>query len=147
GPVAVDGSNHLFVASEGAPGPMVGEYDATTGATINANFINVNQGLSTAEAMVVDTRNNHLFVADGNDVREFDATTGATIRYNFLHTGSPQGFALDGLNHLFVSGAPGYYGGVEEYDAVTGAAINLNFVSGLSVPAGLALDGSNHLFA
>ena len=34
--LALDGSNHLFVANNNN---SVGEYDATTGATINENFI------------------------------------------------------------------------------------------------------------
>ena len=39
--LGLDGNNHLFVGHFFA---TVGEYDATTGATINANFIN-GQGL------------------------------------------------------------------------------------------------------
>ena len=38
----------------GNPGSWVAEYDATTGATINANFINLNQGLQVGGAMAID---------------------------------------------------------------------------------------------
>ena len=66
----------------------VGEYDATTGATINANFI---IGLVSPVGMALDG-NNHLFVTNGRfAISEFDATTGVPINLTFVN-----GQGLDG---------------------------------------------------
>ena len=112
------------------PANNVGEYNAITGAAINAQFIT---GLG---AFGLALSGNDLFVANWNrnSVGEYDATTGAAINANFI-TGlnGPAGLALSG-NDLFVANYGGHGGGttVGEYDASTGAAINANFVSGLS---------------
>src|SRR5438270_540903 len=92
----------LFVANRS--NNTVGEYNATTGATINAAFVN-GQGLSTPVALTMDG-NNHLFVANfsSNTVGEYDATTGATINAAFISgqgLNAPIALALDGNNHLF----------------------------------------------
>ena len=52
--MVVDQYNHLFVSGNGT----VGEYNATTGATINANFIT---GLSFPPHALALDGNNHLF--------------------------------------------------------------------------------------
>src|SRR5215471_11279221 len=63
-------------------GNIVSEYDATTGATINANFISLPKG--TSHSLAVDG-NNHLFVGNGTNtagtgtVGEYNAITGAAI--------------------------------------------------------------------
>jgi hypothetical protein len=141
--LALDGNNHLFVGNAGAG--TVGEYNAATGATINSTFVTENQGLSEADVLALDRPNNRLYVADrvNNNIAQFDATTGATTKFHFLHVDTPD-MALDGLNHLFVSGDDTM---VSEYDATTGAAINnSNFITGLHYAVGIALDGNNDLF-
>ena len=60
---------------------IVSEYDANTGATINANFITAPnpEGLALL--------GNHLFVANftpNGTVGEYDANTGAAINANFI---------------------------------------------------------------
>ncbi len=135
----MDNKNHLFVSSYQSN--TVGEYDTTTGATINADFIN-GQGLRNPDVLLLDGLN-HLFVGDNHDtttVGEYDATTGATINAAFVPDAPGNGtyaLALDGSDHLFVAGIDG---GVGEYDATTGATINehlnaLNDISGLAVIA------------
>src|SRR5271165_3616349 len=59
----------------------VGEYNAITGAAINANFIT---GLAFPAGLAVS--GNKLFVTDfANEVvGEYDATTGAAINPNFI---------------------------------------------------------------
>jgi hypothetical protein len=80
----------------------VAEYDAITGATINATFIN-GQGLNGPLGLALDG-NNHLFVSYGTGtagmVGEYDATTGATIN-SALVSGliNPEGL-------LYVSAVP-----------------------------------------
>ena len=100
----------------------MGEYDASTGATINAAFIN-GQGLSGATKLALDGHN-HLFVTsqNTNTVGEYDATTGATINANFINgqVAGDFGLAVDGPNnHLFVSGG-NTSSVVGEFDASTG---------------------------
>jgi hypothetical protein len=134
----------------------VGEYDATTGATINPTFINSSQGLNYPGAMVLDG-NNHLLVANVNSVTnhvgQYDASTGATVNATFINFGVyvPGALAADRNNHLFSTNTfNGYFNGntVGQYDATTGATINPLFINGqgLFYPSALALDGNNHLF-
>jgi hypothetical protein len=88
--VALDALGHLMVSDPVAGNGAVREYDATTGATVNANFIT---GLTGPEGLGLDG-NNHLFVTNSNfgvnTVGEYDATTGATINAAFI---SSQGLA------------------------------------------------------
>jgi hypothetical protein len=71
----------------------VGEYDATTGAVINANLIT---GIIHPAGLVLS--GNTLFVAsavaNGGSVGTINATTGAPINANFLINGFNQPFAL-----------------------------------------------------
>jgi len=132
----LDQKNHIFVSSGG----FVDEYDATTGATINAHFVS---GLGTAQGMALDAALNHLFVGNNFNgvagVSEYDATTGALLNAAFINFPGPfipYGLTLDNHGHLFVGNAtPG--GPVAEYDATTGATINSAFISGF---AGSPLD-------
>jgi hypothetical protein len=123
----------VLYVSQGSPG-IVGEYDATTGDAINANFIT---GLSGPGDLALS--GNNLFVTTfySPTVSEYDATTGEAINASFI-TGlnEPSGLALSG-NNLFVVN----YGSdtVGEYNATTGAAINANFITGLNLPNGLAV--------
>ena len=143
--IAVSG-NQLFVAGDvgtASGSGTVGEYDASTGATINAFFITGLNRFYYGLALSGNT----LFVANldggGGRVGAYDAATGAPINADFI-TGlnDPVGLALSG-NHLFVANFAGST--VGEYDASTGAAINARFISGLSEPFGLALS-DNTLF-
>jgi DNA-binding beta-propeller fold protein YncE len=118
----------------------IGEYDATTGAAINANFITGEGGLGGSLLL----SGNDLFASTGNPsfiltIAEFNATTGAAINASFI-TGVHGGeLALSGNNLFVVNGNT-----VGEYDATTGAVINANFITGL--PQGgnaLALSGNN----
>ena len=121
------------------PANTVGEYDATTGATINAAFIN-GQGLHNPHVLLFDSLG-HLLVGDNYDtptVGMYDATTGATINAGFvpgIGFGGTWAMALDGSNHLFVSN---YINRVGEYDATTGASIKDDFITGLQDINGLA---------
>ena len=78
----------------------MGEYDATTGATLNAHFISM--GLVGPGGLALDG-NNHLFVTSDNinTVGEFDATTGATINPTFIN-----GQGLNGPQALVFVPAP-----------------------------------------
>jgi hypothetical protein len=134
--LALDGKNHLFVSNANtANGTLgaVGEYDATTGATINAAFVN-DPGVRGAGAMAVDGRN-HLFVVDAFSgiVKEYDATTGAPINVNFAPFAfGANGLQLDRNNHLFVTD---YYNGtIGEYDATTGGPSTPSSSTGSLVP-------------
>jgi hypothetical protein len=150
--LVLDGQNHFFVASTGNSTNWVGEYDATTGATINAHFISHVPILADWLGLALDRNNNHLFIGDrgSQTVREYDAITGTEINPNFVSFGANSsrfGLVVDNSNHLFVtahdSTATG--GTVAEYDATTGATVNANFVTGLAGPRGLAFDTLNHL--
>jgi hypothetical protein len=90
----LDGLNHMLVTTGF---DSVGMYDATTGATIKAAFID-GQGLNAPIAVALDG-NNHLFVdnALGNSVGEYDATTGATIQAALINgqgIGHPEGMVF-----------------------------------------------------
>jgi hypothetical protein len=143
--LALDNSNHLFVAS--AANNTIGEYDATTGATINAAFIS--QGLSSPHGLAIDG-NNHVYVANqsNNTVGEYNATTGTVINSNFLNAFvlGPFGLAVDGNNHLFVANtaASNNINDVVAYNATTGAPIYS--ISGIGPAGSVAVDALNHLF-
>src|SRR5216683_1167534 len=81
---------------------VVGKYDATTGAAINASFIT---GLNTPNSLALNG-SGQLFVTNFNSgvVGEYDATTGAAINASFI-TGlnTPNSLALNGSGQLFVT--------------------------------------------
>jgi len=85
-------------------GATVGEYNATTGAAINASLIT---GLSEAEGVALS--GSDLFVAEqgNNTIGEYSAATGAAINASFITgLGAPAGLALSG-NDLFVANQSG----------------------------------------
>jgi hypothetical protein len=86
----------LYVSQSGVGG-TVGEYDAATGAAINANLVT---GLSDPFGLAVS--GNTLFVADGDTVGEYDAATGAAINASFIPTLAGPGL----LTELLVSPVP-----------------------------------------
>src|SRR6266511_4252266 len=129
--IAVSGGN-LFVTNffDGS----IGEYDATTGATINSALVS---GLNYPMGIAVSGGN--LFVTSFTDgsIGEYDATTGATINSALVSgLNGPAGIAVSGGNLWVVN----YYAGtIGEYNATTGATINSALVSGLNQPFGMAV--------
>jgi WD40 repeat protein len=122
--------NRLFVLDASA---SVREYNATTGAAINANLITQ---LSAPTGLAAQS--NTLFVANSGSstVGKYDATTGEAINANFITgAGLPTALAVLG-DTLFVANQSGTVG---KYDASTGEAINANFLTGLKFPTGLAV--------
>jgi WD40 repeat protein len=115
----------------------IGEYNATTGATINSSFISAGLDLPGGIALF----GGNLFVANsGNDtIGVYNATTGATINSSFISSGlnGPIGIALSG-GDLFVANSGNNTIGA--YDATTGATIDSSFISsGLNVPVGIVV--------
>jgi hypothetical protein len=81
----------IFVANFG--NGTIGEYNATTGATINSALVS---GLDGAEGLA--SFGGNLFVAnvDGNTVGEY-TTSGATVNSAFISSsGGPYGLAFSG---------------------------------------------------
>jgi DNA-binding beta-propeller fold protein YncE len=78
--VAVDGAGHLYVANFGGT-DAIGEYDANTGAVINASLVT---GLNEPDYIALDGGN--IYVADHGNHRigEYNATTGAAINANLV---------------------------------------------------------------
>ena len=137
------GAQVIDVAVINSGNNRVAQYDATTGAVVNVNFIT---GSIAPQGLVLDG-NNHLLVSTTGSVRQYDANTGGLVNGNFITglSGIPLGLAIDANNHLFVANSAN--GTVGEYDATTGSAINPNFVTGLSgTPQAIAIDANNHLF-
>ena len=131
-------------------GNTVGEYNAITGATVNAAFIS-----GTNPTGLALDGNNHLFVINRTNttVGEYNATTGATINAAFINgqgLNDPGALAVDALhNLLFVAGLGVVNGTLGEYNATTGATINATFITSpgpFNPNGGLALDRNNHLF-
>jgi hypothetical protein len=156
----------IYVANANAG--TIGEYNASTGAAINASLVT---GLSNPFGLAVDG-SGHLYVASANSgnsgsgtIGEYNASTGAAIN-TALVTGLTNSFGLvvDGSGHLYVTNyLPGAFpgsndgpaGSIGEYNASTGAAIaslvifynSPSFNSTIyGYPTALALDGSGHLY-
>ena len=133
--IPVTSRAQIFVTNEG--NNTVGEYNATTGATINSSFIS--SGLNFPPGIALSGGN--LFVTNigNNTIGEYNATTGATINSSFISSGlnAPRGIAVSGGN-LFVVNNDGNT--IGEYNATTGATINSAFISsGLSGPLGIVV--------
>ena len=128
----------LYVSLNGAN--IVGEYDATSGAAINANLIT---GLNLPRGLALSGNNLLVSNVGGTTVGEYNATTGAVINATLIAPSEPHGLALSG-NNLFVLGSTPFVGDamVGEYDATTGATINATLIPGLAqgaFPNGLAV--------
>ena len=129
----------IFVTNFG--NDTVGEYNATTGAVINASLL----GSGYLPGGIAISGNN-LFVAnygvDGDStVGEYNATTGAVINASLVSgLSSIAGIAISG-NNLFV--ADDYNDTVGEYNATTGAVINASLLGSGYLPAGIAISGNN----
>jgi hypothetical protein len=110
----------------------VGEYNATTGAAINASFIS----LDVDEGLGLALSGNTLYVVhDFYTVGAYNATTGATINDILISTGGSafvDGLAASGNNLYVTQTSSGGASTVGEYDATTGAPI-----VGYTSPSGL----------
>jgi len=128
----------IYVANAG--NGTIGEYDATTGAAINAGLVS---GLSTPIGLALS--GSDLFVANlgTGTIGEYNAITGAAVASSLV-TGlpGPVGVAVAG-GDLYVTDSGN--GTIGEYNASTGAAINSSLVSGLAGPQGVVVFGSNLL--
>jgi hypothetical protein len=150
--VAVLG-NDLFVANPGhynAGQGSIEEYNATTGALVNAAFVT---GLFAPEGITIS--GNTMYVVNNTSafppentgsIGEYNATTGAPINTSLV-TGlyAPVATAVAG-NDLYVTsnpnvpgqpGFPNYAGVVGEYNASTGATINASLITGFQDPQGI----------
>ena len=70
----------------------IGEYNATTGATINSSFIF--SGLNSPQGIAISGGN--LFVTNflNSTIGEYNATTGATINSSFISSGLNRPFGI-----------------------------------------------------
>ena len=114
----------------------ISEYDATTGAQINGNFIQI----ATGGLYGLAVKYNHLFVSiyNGNPSRvaEYNATTGALINDSFVTTvGEPWGIAVVG-NTLFVASYNDEV--IYEFNATTGAQLSQS-ITLTTEPEGIAI--------
>ena len=125
-------------------GDTVGEYDGSTGETINPSF--PTGSFSVPQGIALDTFGHLFVVSTASDwIGEYSASTGATINATLV-TGldGPVEIALDGSGHLYVANFNGNT--IGEYNATTGAVINAALITGLNNPEGMALDSAGHLF-
>jgi PEP-CTERM motif len=132
--IAISG-NDLYVISGvgGETYSQVGEYNATTGAVINASLVT----LPSANLDDIAISGNNLFISsNGTDsVGVYNATTGATINSGLITgLGNPAAIAIYG-NDLFVltPGVSTDTGQIAEY-TTSGTLVHASLVSGLGDP-------------
>ena len=138
--------NNLFVLN-GSTG-TIGEYNATTGATINATLIS---GLNDPADIAIS--GNDLFVVNSGAGTIGEYTTAWRAVNAALVSGltRPTGIAVSGGDLFVTSANPpgsfgnlfGYAGIIGEYNATTGATINAAAISGLSSPGSIAISGDD----
>ena len=125
--------NNLYISQDYGATNWVGEYNATTGATINAQLFTTNP----AGAYGLEVVGNDLLVAgyQNGTVGEYNATTGAVINASFISgLSDPIGLAVVG-NTLYVSQDEGDNPGViSTFNVTTGASIDPDFITGLNGP-------------
>jgi hypothetical protein len=139
---ATAGQIYLPSYSTSSQADMVGVYDATTGATLNAAQV---PGLFAAYDVALSGPN--LFVVNspggkqGNGrIGEYDAATGTAVNAALISgLFNPNGIALSGSN-LFISDSQ--KGTIGEY-TTSGATVNATLITGLNNPGYIALSGSN----
>ena len=130
--IAVSGGD-LWVANDSSS--TISEYNATTGAVVNASLVS---GLNGPLGIAVS--GGDLWVANNSTgtISEYNATTGAVVNASLV-----SGFA--GLTGIAVSGGDlwitNYDGPIAEYNATTGAVVNASLVSGLTEPEDIAVSG------
>jgi hypothetical protein len=131
GSMVVIGSN-LFLADYTAG--VVGEYNATTGATINASFISDN-GVFGLAAVGSDL---FLLNYNGGAIDEY-TTSGALVTTGLVTGFSDPGYLVAIGSNLFVADEGN--GVVGEY-TTSGAVVNASLIA-VSEPWGLTTDGTN----
>jgi hypothetical protein len=128
----------IFLTNRPGSGATIGEYDATTGAAINASLVS---GLN--DPIGIAASGGNLYVAEyqSGTIGEYNATTGATVNASLVSgLTNPVYIAVSGGN-LFVTNQGA--GTIGEYNATTGATVNASLVSGLNSPGGIAVSGGN----
>jgi hypothetical protein len=120
----------------------IGEYNATSGATINSSLVS---GLNSPYGIVVSGGN--LFVVNSDRIGEYNASTGATINASLVSGLSGPGYGAIGLaeygGNLFVVQNGSGHARIGEYNATTGATVNASLVTGLNDPIFIAASGGN----
>jgi hypothetical protein len=136
--------DQIFVSNGGNGGPgagsgSIGEYDATTGATVNAALVS---GLNGGAAGIAVSGGNLFVVGSGDGtIGKYNATTGATVNATLISgLNQPSRIAVSGGN-LYVGNNLGTT--IGEYNAATGATVNAALVSAFDPLSGIAVSGSN----
>src|SRR5438034_9821006 len=121
--IPVTGRAQIFVTNEG--NNTIGEYNATTGATINSSFIS---GLDFPTGIALFGGN--LFVANSgnNTIGEYNAATGAPINSSFISSGlnQPPGIAVSARKLVLDTAVTET---MRVLDTATTATINLPLLS------------------
>ena len=132
--------NSLYITDVNLPSSTkIREYNATTGAAINASLVT---GLPIqATTIIVSSNNLYMVNYSKTTLTLYNATTGAVVNSSFI-TGldGPEGMALSG-NNLFI--ASNNAGTINEYNATTGALIQASLITGLSNPQVLTISGND----
>jgi outer membrane protein assembly factor BamB len=104
---------------------QVGEFNASNGATINANFASLNLGGNEGFGIAFDNQG-HLFVSNetAGTVSEYKASTGALLNSDFASGFEVTGLAVDNNGHLFVASESG----VGEYNISNDTTINSQLI-------------------
>ena len=96
-------------------GNTIGEYDASTGAAINAALVS---GLNLPQDIVVSGGNLWVSNQSGNTIGEYNASTGATVNASLVSgLNAPTGIAVSGGNLWVANNGSNTIG---EYNATTG---------------------------
>jgi hypothetical protein len=118
----------------------VAEFDGTTGAIANLNFITGHGGASPSKLLISGNDLYLLFL--GGPLVKYDAFSGAGVSgFGFsVNLFGPADIAVSG-NVLFL--AKGFDGTVSTYNATTGAVINGAFITGLNSPQAIVVSGNS----
>ena len=134
----------LYVANAG--GNTIGEYNAATGATINAALVPLLAGVASPTGLAAF--NNTLYVADSTSVKAFSVSTGrAAAGFNPIRSSggnNPFGvLASNGLLYVSSLNSGSRNNNVTAYDTLTGQTVpTFAPITALENPAGLALMGT-----
>jgi hypothetical protein len=148
--VAVSG-NDLYVASavSGTGSFVVGEYNATTGAAINASL--VTGAPYSGEDAFLAVSGNDLFISNSGlgTVGEYDATTGAAINSALIpdlnEPSEIKAYNGDLFIAIYAQANTGK-GGIAEY-TTSGALVNASLVSGLTGAGAIVVTPEPSTFA
>ena len=116
----------------------IGEYDANTGATIDASLIT---GIGHYPQEIAVDGNTLLVATISTQMPAYDATTGASINSAFI-TGLQGATGVATWNgNIFVTNInTGHNGYIGEYSS-SGTPINASLITGLTQPTNLAVSG------